>query len=481
VRRLIAMLRALCGLEHCPSGGQRPWLRRRDRLPQGVGVAPRVGTAGQPDLSPSHKISRTPSPKVAAYRATSSVPLWESPVTVRNTLDHAGFVRAAQVLADQIESSRRDLHAILSQYESYETACHELSRSQSTLRGLGGELSRIGAARAVAATSTFFPINLPLYSLVLFAVAPAALSERVFVRPPSAVADILGEIARVLRLDQIVPGVRLVATSRRTFVDAYVASSDAVVFTGRHENVMALISESPDRLFIYNGRGINPVVVGPEAHIGMAVAKTVDMRAFNSGQDCAGPDAIFVSSRCYEAFIQQLRRAVLALPVGRYVDPRVRIGPLQRREYIHEIGKTLADLDGSVTLRGELNTGEGIVTPFIIESTVAQHTGPFPEFFAPIFLVLRYETEQELLDALNSEGYSDFAMYASVFGTTPFVNSRIPKSQVLICQTVNDVENGNQPYGGWGPKANFVHRDRRAEAHPILISRELGAYPSNNC
>ena len=50
-------------------------------------------------------------------------------------------------------------------------------------------------------------------------------------------------------------------------------------------------------------------------------------------------------------------------------------------------------------------------------------------------------------------------MYASVFGTSDELNKNIPNTQVLINKIVNDIEIGNEPYGGYGAKANFVYHD----------------------
>ena len=46
-------------------------------------------------------------------------------------------------------------------------------------------------------------------------------------------------------------------------------------------------------------------------------------------------------------------------------------------------------------------------------------------------------------------------MYVTYFGTDPTVN-RITKARLVHNCTINDVEQGNQEYGGYGEKANFV-------------------------
>jgi len=287
--------------------------------------------------------------------------------------------------------------------------------------------------------------------------------------------ELLEKIVKIVEFSDLMPNIFLYPISRKQFLDECVEYSQVVIFNGRYENVQELITEFPDKKFIFNGRGINPAIVGNNANIDLAVKKIVEMRIFNSGQDCAGIDVIFVSDVIYEKFVATLKEDVSMVSVGNYNDEGVRIGKVQRIEYINELKEFLLKAENDITFRGVVNYDSCIVTPHIIERDIKDHNGEFVEFFAPIFYILKYESESELLAILNSEHYSEYAMYASVFGTSDELNKNIPNTQVLINKIVNDIEIGNEPYGGYGAKANFVYHDNNFKFGPVLISNVLAS------
>jgi aldehyde dehydrogenase (NAD+) len=392
-----------------------------------------------------------------------------------NDATYNEFIESANKLADRINEKRDELISILCTYESYETAIYEIQHSIKTLKGFSREFSNLDFSKKYGNISTFFPINLPLYSLILFAIAPSAFAKKVRVRPPAIVNDILEKIVKVLNLSSLMPSIVLYSISRKKFLDECVEYSQVVIFNGRYENVQELIVEFPDKKFIFNGRGINPAIVGDNADVDLAVEKIIEMRIFNSGQDCAGIDVIFVSGGIYEKFISALKESVSKLSIGNYKNKKTRIGKVQRIEYIEELKGFLSKAENDITFRGIVNHESCVVTPHIIERDLKDHKGEFVEFFAPIFYILKYESEAELLTLLNSEHYADYAMYASVFGTNEELNKNIPNTQVLVNKIVNDIEIGNEPYGGYGNKANFVYHENSFKFGPVLISSELAS------
>ena len=50
---------------------------------------------------------------------------------------------------------------------------------------------------------------------------------------------------------------------------------------------------------------------------------------------------------------------------------------------------------------------------------------------------------------------------------------------ILKNQIINDVEQGNEPYGGYGPKANYVSYDGISYSRPLLISHEIHNFIKN--
>lgn len=93
----------------------------------------------------------------------------------------------------------------------------------------------------------------------------------------------------------------------------------AVIFTGtsHHANQLRRVFDQRT-LFITNGAGHNPIVVGTGANISAAVDATLSVSLYNQGQDCAAPNSVLVLQDVYDEFIQYLRKKVLAVSVGHY-------------------------------------------------------------------------------------------------------------------------------------------------------------------
>lgn len=66
-------------------------------------------------------------------------------------------------------------------------------------------------------------------------------------------------------------------------------------------------------------------------------------------------------------------------------------------------------------------------------------------------------------------------MYVSIFGNLDYIE-KIKKSVIIKNKIVNDVEEGNKAYGGYGECANFINYGNKFSYRPILISKEIHDY-----
>lgn len=386
------------------------------------------------------------------------------------------FMKQKDRLIAIIERDQEKLIDALIGYEPYATAKDEIERSLITLKGLEKEFTKIKSSKKVDAVSTFFPINLPLYSLVLFAIAPSYFAGTVHVRVSDHISAVLGELSEILNLEELFPAIQLKSYERKRFSDECVKKSDVILFCGRYENALAIRKENPDALFIYNGSGINPAIVASDADLDIAVDKIVEMRTFNSGQDCAGTDCIFVEKSVSDAFIEKLRARIAKLKIGQYGDRSVDIGPIVRSDYIKHLVNFLDDNRKHVIQEGVIH--ENIVSPFVIKKDIREHADEFTELFAPVFYILTYDKLSQVTDIL--EQHKDASMYVSLFSRQDVELSEFKRlvkiAQILRNQIVNDVEYGNLAYGGYGAKANFVAHGSEITVRPVLISREIDKY-----
>jgi len=380
--------------------------------------------------------------------------------------------RAAE-LAESLTRNRSVILEVLLEHESYEAATDELDRSVDTLLNLSIERSHLTTGR-VEQVAVFLPVNLPLYSLVLFAAVPSIMADRVLVRAPAVCPKWVEDVADVAGLHKFFPRVGLFDLNRTEFRRHFAEPSDAILFTGRYRNAEAVRAATPKSLFIYNGAGINPVVVGPGSNLTDDFDRLTTPRIFNSGQDCAGPDAYLVHNSQRDEFIEMLGSLARSLGVGSYRDERNRIGRLVHPDPLKSLGERLSQLKPYIAAGGEIDIQEQIVSPTVVVRRLQDHDQLF-EFFAPVFYVLTYDSEEEIKAFCSRPEYRDYAMYASTFGQ---VNPRSigPETKILHNTTVLEVEQGNTAYGGWGPRANFVARGRHMEVGPVLISEALARW-----
>lgn len=386
------------------------------------------------------------------------------------------FMKQKDELIATIEHNQENIIDSLTKYEPYTAAKDEVERSLLTLKGLEKEFAKLKSNKKAGAISTFFPINLPLYSLVLFAVAPSYFTDTVHVRVSGHISDVVKEIAEILDLAKLFPAIKLRSYGRKKFSDECVKISDVILFCGRYENALAIRAENPEALFIYNGSGINPAIVTSDADMDLAVDKIVEMRTFNSGQDCAGTDCIFVEKSMCDTFLKKLQTRLSDLKTGQYGDRSVDIGPILRSDYVKHLSNFLDDNQKYIIKDGAID--KNIVSPFVIKKDISEHSGEFTELFAPVFYVLTYDNLSQVTSILDEN--RDSSMYVSLFSKQNIDGSEFKRlvkiAQILRNQIVNDVEYGNSAYGGYGERANFVAHNSEITVKPVLISREIDKY-----
>lgn len=255
-------------------------------------------------------------------------------------------------------------------------------------------------------------------------------------------------------------------------MQGYVANADVTIFTGKESNARKVLSKTKkDSLFLFNGWGCNPIVVAPDAHLDLAVEKTVEAKTFNSGQDCAGPDDILVHKDIAEKFLTRLELAIAKVKVGSYTDPEVTVGRIADEEGLVHIASLLYKHGEEITLGGTLDFAKSIVYPTVIVSSLSKTTN-YQEFFSPVFFVNIYDEDSQLSTYFEDPRYAANGMYVSLFGSSPYVDT-LQRSIVYREKTILDVESGNSAYGGFSYGASFVATQGKIEARPILIPLEI--------
>lgn len=101
--------------------------------------------------------------------------------------------QAEQVLssfADHLEQNIDLLYSTLSQYQSLAITIDEFDRSMQSLRDISD--IKVHLTRRTKRIAVIFPLNLPLYSLTLYAIVHSLFGDEVYLRPPEKMTRVFG-------------------------------------------------------------------------------------------------------------------------------------------------------------------------------------------------------------------------------------------------------------------------------------------------
>ncbi|MEU8521236.1 aldehyde dehydrogenase family protein [Streptomyces sp. NBC_01216] len=370
--------------------------------------------------------------------------------------------------------SRDELLPVLTGVATAQAAADEILRSLRALSGAPWELRR-NAPRRLGRLAAFLPSNNLLYSYILFGVIPSLYTDEVRLRPSARVASAALAVHEILAPHLTGRGggriVMAPATQREFLADC--ARSDAVVFTGRPDNAETVAAHLPDdTLLLTFGSGPNPVVVGPRADPDTVCRAVLDARLYNAGQDCLCTDIVFIHRSLTHEVVPRIADALAAVRVGDRRDPGVRVAPLVYPDAAEGAARFLARHREFTVRGGHADPDRGTVEPTLLHLPWRSDFHP-PEFFSPVVLTMEYDDPRRLAGWLHSAEETARGMYVSVFGEPALAGAtRLSTSVVCEERITFDAEDGNRPFGGYGPRAGGVRRHGRTTGRPLLLSAE---------
>jgi aldehyde dehydrogenase (NAD+) len=398
------------------------------------------------------------------------------PLTIHphpESIDLLPLERGASIrrLIEFLRAHASEMLDLLTEHASHTAAKSELHSTLKALEGADSEVQRNAQGKVVDCMAVFMPSNLILYFYALYLVIPSLYTRRVLFRPSSHVAAQTVRLHNWLQPVHRLP-LHLQPVSQRVFLEESVPQAGLVLFTGTYANAERIRSQlAPDsQTFVFFGQGVNPTVVGRAADVELAVRDLVSARMFNTGQDCMGPNVVFVVQEKVQAFTALLQDKLAALVFGSRKDPTADYGPIYYGSTIATLSQYLSDHAEFIHFGGAIDFARRRIEPTILRGTLSRRAR-ITEYFGPIFNIVSYEDETALMRELDSSFYKDRAMGASVYGSSALADFLRTNHMVAVNQTLFDIEDSNQPFGGYGQMANYVFHKRRIKAAPILLSQ----------
>lgn len=373
-------------------------------------------------------------------------------------------------VADCIEEHRDEIISVLCEIETYVTAENEVDKTIRALRTYHKEQAFLLGRKPSGIIAVFLPYNMPLYSLVLYAFGPIYAGNKVLVRPSKmtggqlkAIVDILGETTDNLDLE-------IVETGGRLFLERITADKDisTIIFTGQWESVIDISNNLPEnKKLIYCGSGVCPMIVRKKADIQVAVDVAIKSRFFNTGQDCLSTERILVHSDCFDVFVEELLRRIRGISPGENINPGTVIGPLISESIAQRALELVYSSSGTILYESE-HSG-CVVGPIVVEAASPEEDVFIYEKFAPVFTLLRVDTDEEMVRIANeSEHILGVTVIGDEYPLDAFVAQHVEYNRSILEQEEDDA---HVPFGGFR-KSGFVMDSGGRREGPILFSIE---------
>ena len=162
--------------------------------------------------------------------------------------------------------------------------------------------------------------------------------------------------------------------------------------------------------------GNAPCIVFDDADIDIVVDGVMAAKYRNTGQSCIAANRVFVQDGIHDRLVQRLAERSRSLKVGNGLEEGVEIGPMIDEAAVAKIEAHVATaLAGGarVIVGGRRHAlGGAFYEPTVIEGVTAEMTIAQEETFGPVLPLIRFSTDDEVIELANQ---SEFGLAAYLF------------------------------------------------------------------
>lgn len=262
------------------------------------------------------------------------------------------------------------------------------------------------------------PFNYPV-NLSASKIAPALLmGNSVVVKPPTMGGISALHLVRIFEKAGVPPGVITAVTGSGDTIGDYLVSHagiSMVAFTGSSDTGRAIAGKASMKPLLFECGGNNPVVVMPDADIGVAAKEIIKGAFAYSGQRCTGIKYVLTTNTVRE---ELLKRILSLMPESvKAGDPRSPetklVGPVISEDAAVRIEEVI---NKSVEMGATLITGgarnHAMVDPTILTGVTADMPVIAKETFGPVVSFVDITSFDEAIAIINKSLYG---LQASVF------------------------------------------------------------------
>jgi acyl-CoA reductase-like NAD-dependent aldehyde dehydrogenase len=297
------------------------------------------------------------------------------------------------------------------------------------------------------------PFNFPL-NLVAHKVAPALAGGNTVVLKPSSSTPIASFKLLAILLEAGLPkGALQVVPCRGSQGNALVRDPRValVSFTGSPEVGWRLRKEihAGTRIALELG-GNAALVVHDDADLELAAKAACRGGYGHSGQTCISVQRIYVQANVYDQFLKIYKPMVAALKVGDPLDEATDMGPMIDTDAVENTRQMVNEAlsSGAQMVHGGTYEAKNCVAPIILTGTTHDMTVVHKEVFGPVTAVMKYDTIDDAINAVNDSRYGIQAGIFTKNLETAFFAGRNMDVGGVIVNDAPTFRADHMPYGG---------------------------------
>jgi alpha-ketoglutaric semialdehyde dehydrogenase len=299
-----------------------------------------------------------------------------------------------------------------------------------------------------------FPAAIPLWKA-----APAlAFGNTVVLKPAEQASRIALLLAETAAAAELPAGVFNVVLGDGAITGDALLRQDAVravSFTGSTTvgaHVAAVCAERNVRYQTEMG-GKNVVIVLPDADLDRAAQLTAAGAMRFAGQKCTATSRAVVAHQVEGAFLERLRAAVAALPLGPVDDPAAAVGPLISEAARERVLRAIAGSGARRECGGGAPAGDAWAAGFYVEPAIMRDVDPSSELardelFGPVLATFTAADLDEAIDLANATRYGlSASLFTRDIGAALHYIHRIEAGLVRVNGDTTGVD-PHAPFGG---------------------------------
>ncbi|KAJ5015885.1 putative aldehyde dehydrogenase [Colletotrichum sp. SAR 10_99] len=265
------------------------------------------------------------------------------------------------------------------------------------------------------------PWNFPIL-LAVGKICPALITGNAFILKPSPFTPYC-DLKIVELAQQVFPPGVFQALSGDDNLGPWLTSHpgvDKVSFTGSTatgKRVMESCAKTLKRVTLELG-GNDAAIVLPDVDIKAVAPKIVTLALYNSGQVCIAIKRIYIHESIYDELLTEMANVVNSFPVGDGQQEGTMLGPVQNQMQFERVKDLLKDIEEqkhklAAGSTAPASNGKGyFITPTMVDNPPDNSRIVVEEPFGPIFPVLKWSDEKEVIQRANN---TDMGLGASVW------------------------------------------------------------------